>query len=197
MRTMNCRRRAGPWRGAAAIVLLAGAAGCAAPEPPPTLALEDILAIRHPASPVWTPDGERVIFVWDQNQQMDLYQVTPGSGEPPRPLTRWGDSYEEISGLFWGPEGVILHFVRNGTLYRMNPEVPGTLERVFADEPGGESGFAPSPDLRQLAFIRSGDLFVRDLADGPELQLTRTGDRVESGPGWSPDGRFIDHPVSR
>lgn len=173
------------------------AGGCGDPVEPARMTLEDILDIRHPTAPVWTPDGERVIFVWDLNQQMDLYVAEPGSGEPPRQLTRWGDSYEQISGLFWGGDGDLLHFSRNGRLYQMNPDLAGTLRGVFADEPGGESGFVPSPDGRQLAFVRGGDLFVSNLSDGVELQLTRTDDRSESGAAWSPDGRFIAYTVSR
>ena len=82
-----------------AILVAAFFIGCDEPADAPSMTLEEILDIRHPTEPVWTPDGSEVIFVWDLNQQMDLYAVEPGSGEPPRQLTRWGNSYEEISGL--------------------------------------------------------------------------------------------------
>ena len=191
--------RRGPWRPVflvGAILVAAFFIGCDEPADAPSMTLEEILDIRHPTEPVWTPDGSEVIFVWDLNQQMDLYAVEPGSGEPPRQLTRWGNSYEEISGLFWGAEGDVLHFVRNGRLYQMNPDLAGTLRAVFPEEPGGESGFAPSPDGGRVAFARGGDLHVRDLADGAEMQLTRTGDRSEGGAAWSPDARFIAYTVS-
>ena len=171
-------------------------AGCDEPDETPRMTLEDILDIRHPTEPVWTPDGSEVIFVWDLNQQMDLYAVEPGSGEPPRQLTRWGDSYEEISDLIWGADGDFLYFTRNGRLYQMDPDLAGTLRAVFPDEPGGESGFALSRDGRQIAFSRGGDLYVRDLSDGAEMQLTRTRGRSEGGAVWSPDGRFIAYTVS-
>ena len=172
-------------------------AGCQEPAEAPLMTLEDILDIRHPTEPVWSPDGSQVVFVWDLNQQMDLYAVEPGSGEPPRQLTRWGDSYEEISDLFWSADGDLLYFVRNGRLYEMNPDLAGTLGTVFPDEPGGESGFQPSRDRRRIAFSRGGDLYVRELAGGAEMQLTRTGDRSEDGAVWSPDGRFLAYTVSR
>lgn len=171
-------------------------AGCDESAEAPRMTLEDILDIRHPTAPVWSPDGEEVFFVWDLNQQMDLYAVEPGSGEPPRQLTRWGDSYETIGGLFWGGDGELLYFTRNGRLYQMNPDLAGTLRGVFPEEPGGESGFALSPEGHRIAFVRDGDLFVRDLADGVEMQLTRTDDRSEDGAVWSPDGRFIAYTVS-
>ena len=182
--------------GAAALGCLAILAGaCGAPPEPPAVTLDDTLAIRHPTVPVWSPDGSRIVFVWDRNHQMDLYSVMPGAGEPPRQLTRWGDSYEQIDGLFWGADGEFLHFARNGRLYRMNPDLAGTLESVFPDEPGGESGFTPSKDRRRVAFSRDGDLHVRNLDDGREIRLTRTEGRSESGPAWSPDGRFLAYTV--
>jgi len=115
---------------AASIVLT----GCEEAEEAPRMSLEDILDIRHPTAPVWSPDGDEVFFVWDLNQQMDLYAVKPGSGEPPRQLTRWGDSYEVIGGLFWGGDTDLLHFTRNGRLYQMDPDLAGTLRAVFHDE---------------------------------------------------------------
>ena len=185
-------------RGIAGAVLIASllSAACGTPPEAPRMTLEDILGIRHPSAPVWNPAGDEVFFVWDRNQQMDLFAVRPGSGEPPRQLTRWGDSYEVISGLFWGGDGDLLLFSRNGRLYQMNPELAGTLRGVFPEDPGGESGFAPSPDGRRIAFTRAGDLFVRTLADGAELRLTRTEDRSEAGPVWSPDGRFLAYTAS-
>ena len=173
------------------------AAGCG--PPPPALSeitLEGILGIRHSTEPVWSPDGSRIVFVRDRNRQMDLYEAVPGSGERPRQLTSWGASHEEISNLFWGADGSTLHFARNGELYRMDPDLAGTLESVFPNEPGGESGFVPSVDRRRLAFVRNGDLHVLDLDDGSEIRLTRTADRQESGPVWSPDGRFLAYTVS-
>lgn len=181
----------------AAVLGVVLAAGCGEePEPPPGFGLEDLLDIRHPTHPVWRPDGERIAFVWDRNQEMDLYLAEPGSGGEPQALTRWGESYEEMGGLFWDEAGEVLHFVRNGVLYRLEPDRPGTLERVFEEEPGGESGYAPSPDRRQIAFLREGDLHARDLESGREFPLTRTPDEVEGAPVWSPDGRFVAYTVS-
>lgn len=179
-----------------AAATLAGFAGCGDPPEAPRMTLDEVLDIRHPTAPVWRPDGGQVIFVWDRNQQMDLYAVEPGSGEPPRQLTRWGDSYEVIADLFWDAEGEFLYFTRNGRLYQMNPELAGTLRGVFPEEPGGESGFALSRDGRRIAFSRGGDLYVRDLVDGAEMRLTRTEDRSEGEATWSPDGRFIAYTVS-
>ena len=185
------------WPVATALILTLAVTGCGEPVVEPGLTLDDILEIRHPGAPVWRPDGSSVLFVWDHNHQMDLYEATPGSGEPPRQLTRWGDAYETLADLFWGADDETLYFTRNGVLYRMNPDLAGTLERVFPAEPGGESGFALSPDRRGLAFARGGDLHVRDLASGSEIRLTATDDRVESGPVWSPDARFLATTTSR
>jgi len=164
--------------------------GCGGPAEPPRLTLDGVLGIRHPSQPVWSPDGRRVFFVWDRNQEMDLYSVEPGSGAPPRRLTNWGEDYERIGDLFFGADGVTLHFSRNGRLYRMHPDEAGTLEPVFAPEPGGEADYVISPDGERLAFTRAGDLHIRDLSGDAEIRLTRS-DAMDANPVWSPDGRFL------
>ncbi len=177
----------------AVLALLAGS-GCGAPEAPSGLVLDDVLSIQHPSEPVWSPDGSRIFFVQDRNQRMDLYAVTPDSEAPPRQLTGWGEEYGVISDLFFGADGVVLYFSRNGRLYRMHPDEAGTLEPVFPAEPGGEGDYARSPDGERLAFVRAGDLHVRVLGGDHEIRLTHS-DVGESAPVWSPDGRFLAYTV--
>ncbi len=176
-----------PFRIGSALLVLALGSACVDPEgEPPRLNLDRILDVRHPSGPVWSPDGSRVFYVEDRNQQMDLFSAAPG--EAPRRLTSWGDDYETISGLFFGADGLTLHYERNGRLWRMRPDEAGTLEPVFPAEPGGEGDYALSPDGGRLAFVRDGDLHV--LRGTAELRLTRT-DAAEANPVWSPDGRFL------
>ena len=73
------------------VVLLCAAAmcGCAAnsvqPPPAPGLTIEQLIDIKHPSSPSWSPDGRHVAFVWDRAGVSNLYLADAGSpsGEPP------------------------------------------------------------------------------------------------------------------
>jgi eukaryotic-like serine/threonine-protein kinase len=56
--------------------------------------------------------------------------------------------------------------------------------------PGVEGPPSLSPDGNQVAFERSGDIFVKQVDSEALVQLTRTG-LSESAPAWSPDGRQI------
>src|SRR5690606_6588630 len=46
------------------------------------------------------------------------------------------------------------------------------------------------PTRARMAFVRNGDIFVRDLSSGALTQLTRT-DAAESRPQWGSDGALV------
>ncbi len=48
---------------------------------------------------------------------------------------------------------------------------------------------APKPQLGRLAFVRGGDVWVRELPDGEARRLTRDGRNSE--PRWSPSGQWL------
>ena len=56
--------------------------------------------------------------------------------------------------------------------------------------PGVEGPPSLSPDGNQVAFERSGDIFIKQVDGEALVQLTSTG-LSESAPAWSPDGRQI------
>jgi dipeptidyl aminopeptidase/acylaminoacyl peptidase len=149
------------------------------------LTIESLVAIRHPTSAAWSPDGTRVALVWEQSGVENVY-VAPAEGGEPRPLTR------HLSGLvpamFWGADGAHVYFEREGDLWRV-PAAGGDPARVWETREG-ESGVALAHDGRRVAFARGGDLYVRDLQDGREVRLTETKE-AEGGPAWSPDDRRL------
>ena len=56
--------------------------------------------------------------------------------------------------------------------------------------PGIEGPPSLSPDGNQVVFVRNNDLFIKDVDDEQDRQLTNTPE-TESSPAWSPDGRRI------
>lgn len=86
------------------------------------------------------------------------------------------------------------------------PEAPSAVRYVTLHDEGGrvlstplpveigtESGmfYRWSPDGRYLVYGREGDLFLYDGQTGESRNLTRTPDRWELMPAWSPDGHSL------
>ncbi|HEY7816568.1 MAG TPA: alpha/beta fold hydrolase [Vicinamibacteria bacterium] len=159
---------------------------------PGTLDIEALLDIRHPSGAVWSPDGNRVAFVWDRAGTQNLYVVDAVSGWP-EPLTEFASGL--ISEPFWSLDGSALYFEREGELWSVMARKGSAPKAVFGTV-GPETEVRPSPDGTQVAFLRLGDVWVRGLEGGREKRLTVTL-VAESGLVWSPDGQRIAFGFSR
>jgi len=176
----------------AAAAMAAGCGGApradpGAGAPRAALTIDQLLDIRHPSQPIWSPRGDRVAFVWDRAGVQNLFVADPSSARAaPVALTTFDDDLLDLAG--WSADGTRLFFGRKGDLWRV-PAAGGTAEPVWST-PAAESGYALSRDRRRVAFVRDGDLFVRTLADQREVRLTSSPE-VESGPEWSPDDELV------
>jgi dipeptidyl aminopeptidase/acylaminoacyl peptidase len=153
------------------------------------LTIDALLDIKHPSNPVWSPDGERVAFVWNRAgvENVWLVDLSGPTPAPPRALTAFDSG--DASGLFWSADGLKVRFAREGHLWSVGADGSTEASPLWTT-PDSESGFTPSPDRSQVAFTREGDIWVRGLADGRERRLTET-PVLESGLAWSPDGGRI------
>ncbi len=158
----------------------------AATEPEGKLDVETLLSIRHPSSASWSPDGNRVAFLWDRGGVQNLYVVDRLSGWP-EPLTDYGSGL--MSDPFWSPDGTTLYFEREGELWSLAAS-KGSRPRAVFGTVAPETEVRPSPAGREVAFLRLGDVWVKDLEGGREKRLTVTL-VAESGLSWSPDGRRL------
>lgn len=124
----------------------------------------------------WNPDGFR--------HPLNLY-VVPARGGEPRRLTRFErDDPADSLRQYWGQ--------LRGRLGRGANDSLETLPRYFGN-PGKRhvvGSITWSPDSKRVAFTVRGDLFVARVSDARLTRLTHT-QAVESGPRWSPDGRWI------
>lgn len=143
----------------------------------PEIMAEPSLAGQRPSGARLSPDGTKLIFLWNAEgkPKRDLYMVSTGGGTPevilrvsdlparPRPP-------ERENKLNYGVE----------------------LRDEFARDREGPSlgGFAWSPDSQKLIFSHNGDIFVLTLADRSVKQVTFT-DVVESGGRILDDGRIF------
>jgi dipeptidyl aminopeptidase/acylaminoacyl peptidase len=129
----------------------------------------------------WSADGKTLLFVRDGL----LLRVARDGGEPESvwletsatPVRQSKNTSSTNSDVAATNTGVAAG-LQSG---RSSHEVPAN-RRV--------SDVALSPDGGRVAFIRDGDVFVRAIAAGPELRLTR-GLGGASGPVWSPAGDRI------
>jgi dipeptidyl aminopeptidase/acylaminoacyl peptidase len=199
----------------AAAGVLAGALVMSAPVPTQPssatgLTIDQLIDIRHPSNPMWTPDGKAVVFVWDRAGISSVY-VAPADGKaPPRELR---DADGSLNGAFWSADGSALMVARSGDLWRV--PLDGSSASAVWTTPQNETNITPSPDRTRVAFVRSAvdanapqsptaspasgrggsaagagtELWIRSLHDGHEVKVAAQAGM--SGISWSPDGQHI------
>src|SRR5262249_32936056 len=161
------------------------------------LTIEQVIQIKHPSEPMWSPDGKRLAFVWDQGGIENLYLANADGQGAPVALTSFTEG--QISHAFWTRDSQTVYCPRGGDLWKVN--VGGQASAIWTT-PALEAGIVPSPDGARIAFVRGAtitgfgsqsggsggsDLVVRSLADDSETQVAHD-DASIFGITWSPDG---------
>jgi dipeptidyl aminopeptidase/acylaminoacyl peptidase len=174
------------------------------------LTIDQLIDIRHPSSPMWSPDGRHVVFVWERAGVATIYVADAAiSGAlAPQELSAAGI---QLNGAFWSTDGRALMVAKNGDLWRV--PIDGSAASALWTTPAAETSIVPSPDGSRVAFVRStdpasvatsapggrggrggrgagGDLWVRTLADGRETRVASESGGI-GGLSWSPDGAHL------
>jgi dipeptidyl aminopeptidase/acylaminoacyl peptidase len=161
------------------------------------LTIEQLIDIKHPSDPIWSPDGKRVAFVWDRAGVANLFVVSVDGRGQPMPLTSFTQG--QVEGAFWSEDGDVVYFPHDGALWQV--AASGGAPKPVWNKPDPGSDFVPCPDGRRVAFVRSNpatpegvlhgsDLIIRWLSDGTES--TTAHDEVSiHGIIWSADGSSI------
>ena len=149
--------------------------------------------------PVWTPDGERIVFSSERDEALNLYwRRADGAAEAER-LT---DSQNDQRAYGWTPDGSLL-LTQGGDIWSMASE-PGAEPVPVAAEAYDESYPTMAPDGRFIAFqsdeLGYPEIFVRSFPDlagrwlvstldiAPFSGLTNADLRDGRSPVWSPTG---------
>ena len=185
-----------------ALMLATTMIGCAAgavesPAPTRRLSIEQLIDIKHPSDPVWSPDGRFVAFTWDRAGISNLYVADASAANgTPKQLTSYASGAP--GGAFWSRDGQRLYFARGGDLWQVAPS--GGEPTAVWTSPTPENGIVASPDVSRVAFVRpaagatrgsgGSDLWTRSLTDGTEAKVAH--DDVSIGNvSWSPDGAHV------
>src|SRR5262245_56076974 len=138
----------------AAVVTLHTASGHVTAQAPAkaasSLTIEQLIDIRHPSNPMWSPDGRSVVFVWDRAGISKVYAAAVDAPGQPRQLPGAGGS---LNGAFWSTDGRALMVPKSGDLWRV--PLDGSAAAAVWTTTTAESNIVPSPDGARVAFVRS------------------------------------------
>ena len=156
------------------------------------LTIDQLIDIRHPSTPMWSPDGRHVVFVWERAGVASIYVADAAisaavtTSPRPRELAGAGGS---LNGAFWSADGRALMIPRTRrSLARADRRQPG-VGRVDDADGGDEHRRVPGWHARRVR-SEGATSSSEALADGRETAVARE-DRNVGGLGWSPDGASL------
>src|SRR5713226_8332425 len=85
------------------------------------LTIENLIDIKHPSNPVWSPDGKRVAFLWDRADVVNLYVADADGAGKPVALTSFPDG--KVTSFFWSKDSGAVYFAHGSDLWQASPSV--------------------------------------------------------------------------
>lgn len=155
------------------------------------------------ASPVWSPDGQRIAFTSDHEGPRRIYTMrADGSQITPVPNT---SALDWLYG--WSPDGRYLLVTSFRDVHAEVYAIPldGSEPRNLTRHPSDDATPAWSPDGKQIVFASdrasTGDervlqIYVMNVDGSAARQLT-TAAFDASDPVWSPDGQYLAFTMPR
>src|SRR5581483_4411856 len=105
------------------------------------LTIDQLVDIRHPSAPAWSPDSRHVAYLSERAGIANIYVDD-------KPITRFADGLS--GGFFWSADSQRVYFPRGGDLWQA-PIAGGTPAAVWTT-PAPETSITPSPDRTRVAF---------------------------------------------
>ena len=121
--------------------------------------VDDLISLKHAASPVISPDGRYVAYTvretnWDDNLYKTEIWIADSQAGTTRQLTNSGSATKSSSAPAWSPDGHRLAFSSDRTdrrqIYLIDPQGGEGVKLTSGDE--GAGSFKWSPDGRLIAY---------------------------------------------
>jgi len=161
--------------------------------------IEQMVNIKFPSEPMWSPDGRHIAFMWDEGGVYSLYLASPTGQAAPLKLMSypWSDvsSQGSVPPALWSQDAGMLYYPQGDQLWQV-AATGGQEPHPSWKSTGPENGFSFSPDMTRVAFARKtgkesgSDLVVRSLASGTETHVAHNPYSI-GGILWSPDGAHL------
>lgn len=141
-----------------------------------SLTIGDVLDVRHPGRPAFSPDGRYIGFLWNQNGPVPLYAA---DGQQ---LLQVSAGKEPVTGFAW--DGVSVLYVQEGKVYRA---VPGEQPEVAIDPGQPVSSLRVSP--HGTVFVSGDAVWVLGAGSLRRVRLGE-GASLPAAP-WGPEGALL------
>ncbi len=117
---------------AAALTFAASAAPQSSPKSS-RLTIEQLIDIKHPTNPVWSPDGKHVVFTWDRAGVANLYVANADGHGQPVALTSFPEG--QVESAFWNEDGDTVYFPHDGDLWQVPDGASRIAGRISSPRP--------------------------------------------------------------
>ncbi len=167
--------------------------------------LEDILSSPFPTSLISASGKDRVAWVFNERGRRNIW-VADGPEYKPRRITNYqDDDGQDLSGLTFSKDAETVAYVRGGDpnskqeYPNPNSDPRGVKQEVWAISVAGgapvkigEGAYpAISPDLKAVAFVKSGQIYSAALREPKEAKQLLHARGQNYSPLWSPDGMRV------
>jgi serine/threonine protein kinase len=146
-------------------------------------------------SPVWTPDGESILFLrGDPTDQREVYRMR-ADGSQLRPYPFLKADADELAFPRTGRRMIFRAATSDHNIYAVDLATPGAQPTQIASSTLYDVSPAYSPDGKRLAFSSnrggSREIWVSDADGASPSPVTSFDQGVVGSPRWSPDGEWI------